>query len=105
MIKYGCRLVYKDERGARHVCEFSQASWRAIMRVLQYLQFKKYDLIFITIADNEQQSVLKAPKNLLTFYDLDEAINILVNRIEYVELSDVFKAVFADYLRTHEVQL
>lgn len=104
MLRYHIKLVYKDKEGNRTVSEFDVASWEAITRILQWLEYKWYELIFITISDNEEKTRLQGPKSLMTFYDLYEALNLIISPPEYHELSEVFKRCLEDYIKSHEVK-
>lgn len=105
MLKYNIKLVYKDAAGVRHVSEFGQASWAAIMRVLQFIEYKGWELVFLTVSDNEEKTRLQGARGVITFYDLYEALNLLISPPEYKELSTVFKACLEDFIKSHEVKI
>ena len=98
MLKYHIKLVYKDASGVRHISEFDLDNEAAAVRILQYLEAKNIELVFMTIEDNELKNRLQGPKPVITFYDLTA-----LNFFEPEPLADIYRAVLGDYIGSHEV--
>lgn len=103
-LRYHLRLVYKDSDGERHISEFNVETWRSAFRVIEWVFEMEYELVFITISDNEEKTRLQGPKGLVTFYDLTFAIHIVTGGYQYEELTPVFVSYLGDFIKSHEVK-
>lgn len=98
MLAYNIKLVYKDVNGQRHISVFDVDNEQAAVRILQYLDVKNLELVFMTFSDNVHLNRIQGPKPVATFYDLS-ALTFL----DPPPLADIYRAVLGDYIKSHEV--